>query len=395
MSRWKYVILGIVVMMLLGTVYSYSVFRVAIEAFYQVGTAESGMPYMMALAFYSFFMFLTGKILKKYKPVTIIFFGGLLISLGWLLSSVSTNMIVLTVAYGCIGGAGVGIVYGVPMNVVAAWFPEKKGFAVGLVLVGFGLSPLITAPLAKELLEQYSLMTVFRILGISFGIALPLLSLAFRYPEGWLDQYRHDVHQQNMSGLQLSTKEMIHTKNFLGLYINFVIGTMIGLKLIGMTGNIGIEWIKISSKEMPRLIAMFSIFNGLGRPIFGELTDWLGTKKTMLLSYLLIGFSAILLLISQGQNKMVYLISFSVFWFNLGGWLAIAPASTIRLFGIKHYTQNYGLIFTAYGIGAILGVSTSGLLLDLHGDYQLLFYYVIVLCLIGSLLTWRLIRDAN
>ena len=141
---------GIMIMMFLGTVYSYSVFRLELENKFQIGASESGLPYMFALAFYALFMFFTGKFIERIHPKKILIFGGLLVSLGWVLSSFASNIYVLTLTYGCVGGAGVGIAYGVPISVVAKWFPDRKGVAVGLVLVGFGLSPLITAPDRKS-----------------------------------------------------------------------------------------------------------------------------------------------------------------------------------------------------------------------------------------------------
>lgn len=394
-DRWKYVVLGIIIMMFLGTVYSYSVFRLSIEKSFNIGSAESGMPYMTALAFYALFMFLTGKYLDRFNPRTIILVGGFLVSIGWILSSFASNIIILTITYGCISGAGVGITYGVPMTVVAKWFPEKKGLAVGMVLIGFGLSPLITAPLARTLVEYYGVMNTFLALGIGFGITLPILSYSFKYPTELESADMKSVKITQSSTKNFLTHEMIKSKSFKGLYLNFIIGTMIGLMLIGMTKNIGVEFIGIEPKKATQLIAIFAIFNGLGRPTFGWLTDKLTAKKAMLLSYLLIILSAVLLIVAGENNELIYIMSFSIFWLNLGAWLAIAPASTLRLYGIKHYGQNYGLIFTAYGIGAITGVSTSGLLLDIHGNYYFVFYYVIALCILGILLTINLISDEN
>ena len=395
LNRWVYVILGIIFMMCLGTVYSYSVFRLSLEKMFIVGSAESGMPYMTALAFYALFMFITGKYLERFNPRTVMLVGGFFVSLGWIMSSFASNIIMLTFTYGFISGAGVGIAYGVPMTVVAKWFPEKKGFAVGMVLIGFGLSPLITAPIAKALVEHYGVLTTFLALGIGFGVILPILSFLFRYPT--------DLEQKNMkyistvknTSTNLETREMIKTKSFKGLYLNFIIGTMIGLMLVGMTTSVGIEFIGLEPDEIVKLLAIFAIFNGLGRPTFGWLTDKLTSKKAMLLSYSLIFFSASLLILVGHDNKAIYIISFSILWFNLGGWLAIAPTSTLRLYGMKNYSQNYGLVFTAYGIGAIVGVSTSGLLLDIHGNYYLIFYYVIALSILGVFLTNKLIDSKS
>lgn len=383
---------GIIIMICLGTVYSYSIFRVTIEKMFNIGSMQSGMPYMMALAFYAIFMFLTGKYLDKFNPKLIILIGGLLVSLGWILSSFAPSIFILTITYGLISGAGVGIVYGVPLTVVARWFPEKKGLAVGLVLIGFGLSPLITAPLARILVEQHGIMNAFKILGISFGLIISILSLPFKYPsESELLNLNITKHIKKSLN-EINTIEMIKSKKFKGLYINFLIGTTVGLMLVGLTGSVGTELIGLSTKDISLLMALFAIFNGIGRPIFGWITDEFSTQNAMYLSYGLIISSAILILFANEGDVLLYLISFSIFWFNLGGWLAIAPTSTLELYGAKHYSQNYGVVFTAYGFGAIAGVMTSGLLVDIHQNYHSVFYFVIGLCSIGVLTTSRLLN---
>ncbi len=392
LNRWWYVFLGIIIMLCLGTVYSYSVFRFPIEELFNIGSTQSGMPYMIALAFYAFFMFITGKYLNKYNPRSILLLGGFLVSIGWILSAYAPNIFVLTVTYGIISGAGVGIAYGVPITVIARWFPEKKGLTMGMVLIGFGLSPLITAPLARNLLENYGIMNTFQILGIFFGIIISILSFPFRYPSesGQLSLKSTINASDNLS--ELNTSSMIKSDSFKGLYINFMIGTTIGLMLIGLTSGVGTELIGLSPKFVATLMALFAISNGIGRPIFGWITDKFSSKNAMYLSYSLIIFSSFLILLAKEGTITLYFISFSIFWFNLGGWLAIAPTSTLALFGIKHYSQNYGVVFTAYGIGAVFGVLSSGRLIDLFQDYRYVFYYVIILCLIGILTTSKLIK---
>jgi OFA family oxalate/formate antiporter-like MFS transporter len=391
-KRWIYVFLGIIIMMCLGTVYSWSVFRISIEKSFDIGSTQSGLPYMVSLAFYSLFMFLTGKYLDKYSPRMIISLGALLVALGWILSAYAPNIYVLTITYGVIIGAGVGIAYGSPMTVVAKWFPEKKGLVVGLVLIGFGLSPLITAPLARNLIENYGITKAFLILGISFGLIIPLLSYPFRYPTDSENKSLESTSSTKNYIDNINTSKMIKSKNFKGLYFNFIIGTMIGLMLIGMTSNVGVELIKLSPKTVALLMTVFAIFNGIGRPIFGLLTDKLSFKKAMLISYGLIIIAALLMLMANEGSLVLFSIAFSIFWFNLGGWLAIAPTSTLAMYGTKHYSQNYGVVFTAYGIGAIIGVLASGLLMDVLNNYHSIFYFVIGLCVTGIFLSQSMIK---
>ncbi|AMJ41326.1 L-lactate MFS transporter [Anaerotignum propionicum] len=392
-KRWVYIVLGIIFMMFLGTVYSYSVFRVALEKDLMIGAAESGMPYMVALAFYALFMFLTGRYIEKFQAKKILILGGLLVSLGWILSSFVSNIFLLTITYGCISGAGVGIAYGVPLSVIAKWFPDKKGIAVGLILIGFGLSPLVTAPIARSLVESYGVMKTFFILGVSFAVMLPILAILFKYPS---DEevliFNKKVNQSSENSRDLTLKQMIRTKSFKGVYLNFLIGTMIGLMVVGMTINVGLDYFQLDSPTVTRTMAIFAIFNGVGRPAFGWVTDRYSSRKAMTISYFLIMSSA-MGLVTSGKHTLVYILTFSIFWFNLGGWLAIAPTSTLKLYGIKNNSQNYGLVFTAYGVGAIAGVSTSGLILDYYGNYDYVFYYIIVLCMVGIILTTKYINN--
>ena len=425
--RWLYVILGNLLMMGLGTVYSWGVFRIPVEQTFGIGATESGLPYMVSLAFYALFMLLTGKHLSRFSPRRVMTVGALLVGTGWMASAYAPNIYVLTLTYGVISGAGVGIAYGVPMAVAAKWFPDKKGLAVGLVLVGFGLSPLVTAPVARNLIEIYGGMATFRILGAAFASLLPLLALPLAYPpdnwdpaheegEGWgswgrsrgkiLGQSKKYNCNNSVSAKDESTQsqertqdhksqrklpesvtsvEMVRSKSFRALYATFLIGAMIGLMLIGMTGKIAVEWIGLSQGRAAVMMSFFAVFNGLGRPVFGWLTDRLSFGKAALISYSTILAAALLMVVTSGSSALAFALAFSIFWFNLGGWLAIAPTSTLSMFGVAHYSQNYGIVFTAYGIGAVVGVLGSGMLVDWFGGYLAIFYLVLGLAITGML----------
>lgn len=386
-KRWIYIFLGIIIMMCLGTVYSWSVFRVPVEVEFSANSSQSGMPYMTSLAFYAGFMCLTGKYLDKYNPRKILTLGLSLVSLGWILSYFTTNIYTLTLTYGVIIGSGVGIAYGVPMTTVSKWFPEKKGLAVGLVLVGFGMSPLVTAPIARFIVEHYGVMNAFLVLGISFGIIGLILSIPIKYP----DDEIINLKVENKAGTSdFETKDMIKNPNFKWLYLSFFIGTTIGLKLVGITGNIGLKLVEMNSKDAALFISIFAIFNGLGRPFFGWFVDKYSVRHAMFLSYTMILFASIIMIFVKSGNFIMFGVAFSIFWFNLGGWLAIAPSATMKLYGTHHYSQNYGVVFTAYGIGAVAGVSLSGVLLKLFTGYSALFYLVLILSLLGIIIAGRL-----
>lgn len=376
-------------MLLLGTVYSFSVFRVVLEETLGIGPSASGLPYMVSLASYALAMFLAGRRLDRYPPAFWITTGGLLISAGWILSSFTNSLFWLTIFYGLISGTGVGVAYGVPMRVVSLWFPEKRGLAVGVVLLGFGLSPLLTAPVAELLIERFGVMPAFRIMGLCFGIALPLLALLQKNPPGKVCS-TGNMASDSPETLESAGRRLLRDRRFWFIYLNFFIATMIGLLLIGLTAGIGSDYIMLATYQVVWLISLFAIMNGLGRPLFGWLTDHMLAKWVMRLSYILILIAAVMMILARPGQVLLYGVSMSIFWMNLGGWLAIAPTATLRVFGEIHYSRNYGLIFTAYGGGALAGVSTSGLLLDLFDNYRVLFIFIIVLAVMGLLLVWRL-----
>lgn len=377
-------------MLFLGSIYSYSVFRIAIEELFNIGSVESGMPYMASLFFYALFMFITGHFIDKFNPKLIMLTGVILVSLGMILSSFATNIIFLTLSYGFISGTGVGITYGVPISIAAQWFPDRKGIVVGSVLIGFGLSPLLIAPIIEALVKSYGVTNAFLFLGIVYLILLPVLSLQFKYPSNTtvkLIDFNVFINDVKHSILNLLRKKI-----FWGIYLNFLIGSMIGLMIIGLTSIVAVQMFGFEKSDVPFLIGMFAISNGLGRPIFGWIVDKFSIKSAMLLSYALIVSAALLVVFFSGY-KSIFVLSFSLFWFNLGAWLAIAPTSSLKVFKEKNSSKNYGLIFTAYGIGAILGTVLSGLIIDLTRNFLYVFYLVIIVSIVGVFIVIMLIED--
>lgn len=392
MKRWRYILAGILMFLCLGTVYSWSVFRKPLEELFQIGSTESGLPYMLFLACYSFLMPVGGLLLEKNTPRKVILLGTLLVGGGWILAGYSQNIIHLSLTYGLMAGSGVGIIYGVPMAVVARWFPDKTGFAVGLTLLGFGLSPLITAPAARALIDVYTPLPSFRILGVLFLVLLILLSLPFRFPREGDVLPPADQRTHRLGSVEIDTHHMVQTKKFTGLWLCFAISTMVGLMSIGMTSSAGEELLQMDPHQVAWLVSLFALGNGAGRPLFGWLTDRLGTYLTALITYSMMILSSLLMLLSGETSTLIYVLSFALLWMTLGGWLAIAPASTSHFFGRKFYSKNYGFVFTAYGVGAILGVLLSGFIRDSFGSYLYVFYPVLILGILGMVLSTLFLR---
>ena len=397
-GRWLMVLVGLVIQLCLGAIYAYGVVRVPITAYFKsLGLNPTAMdmtwPFVTFLLCFAIAMPLAGPYIQKVGPKKVSMVGGVLVGIAWFAASFATSPLMLIPLYGIIGGIGVGIAYGCGIATSAAWFPDKRGLAVGLTVLGFGFSSAIVTQINKFLLDGgMDIMTVLKTFGIAFLIITVLLSLLLAFPPaGWCPAgWTPPAPKAGAApSSNLTREEMIKTGTFYGLWLCYTIGALAGLTAIGIAGPVGQDMLKGAGLGVPEATAMittlifpFALANGVGRPIFGTLTDKLNPRNTALITYVII-IAACLLIYTSYASPTAYMIGFILLWGCLGGWLAIGPAATANYFGTKDYARNYGLVFTAYGIGAVIGGIVSAQAKDLLGAYQPFFLVVAVLALFG------------
>jgi MFS transporter, OFA family, oxalate/formate antiporter len=386
-GRWLFLPLGITAMLCLGTVYSWSIFRKPLTAALSkpgmtISATDTLLPFATLLVVFAILMPIASRYIERYGAAKVTAVGGTIVGLGYFLSSFATSIPLLIVTYGLIGGAGIGIVYGVPISVTARWFPDLKGLTVGLTVVGFGLSPLITAPLAKFLIDTYGIDSTFRILGVAFTVILVAISTQLRFPPAdW-----QPSPQFTASPVSTKPDNLLSSPSFFALWSCYAIGTLAGLMAVGIATNVGKEIIGLDSDTATASVSIFAIFNGIGRPIFGWLTDRIKPKMAAILSYVMILVASIVML-NTGKGQVVnYFFAFSLLWLSLGGWLAIAPTATLSMFNPVNYTKNYGIVFTAYGAGALAGTLVAGNAKDIFGSYTNAFIPTAILSILGILI---------
>lgn len=384
-GRWFYVLLGLIVLLCLGTVYSWSIFRKPLESLFLLSATQSLLPFTVLLVVFAILMPITGFYIDKLGVRLVMAIGGIVMGMGYIFSYFANNITNLILSYGIVAGAGVGIVYGVPLVVCAKWFPDKKGLAVGLTVIGFGLSPLITAPLAKILIGNYGVLFTFVILGTIFTAIILAVSTTLKVPpKGWQPL---GYTPPATSALTVSQEAvMLKSPSFYSLWLCYTIGTFVGLSAIGISSPVAQEIIKLDATTAALTISVFAIFNGVGRPLFGWLTDKFQPKGAAITSYILILIGSIIMIYASEGQIFSYIVAFSLFWLSLGGWLAIAPTATLTFFNPDHYAKNYGIVFTAYGVGALFGTLVAGQLRDLFGSYTLAFYAMAGLAIAGIIL---------
>jgi len=397
-GRWVLVILGMIINLCLGSVYAWSVFVGPLTTYFtktlgqSVTANEILLPFSVFLAFFAIAMPFTGKFIEKYGPRNITIIGGCLTGLGWLLSSFAGSVQWLYIFYGVIAGAGVGIAYGVPVAVAARWFPDRRGLAVGLTLLGFGFSAVLTANIAGFLIGASGIMNTFRVFGIAFIILIVVLALPLKFPAtgwkpaGWI--LPAPAPGQAVT-CEFKREQMLKTSTFYALWACYFIGCLAGLMAIGIAKPVGVD-VGVEAGLATMLVGAFAVFNGFGRPVFGTLTDKLTPRNTAMISFVLIALAS--LLIWQIPSVPIYILAFAVLWGCLGGWLAIAPTATGSYFGTGDYPRCYGVMFLAYGAGGIAGPQLAGFIKTSTGSYLGVFPYVFVLAVIGLLIAFVLLK---
>ena len=387
-GRWLLILTGMLINLCLGSIYSWSVFVTPLSNYFQVefgqqiSPAAILLPFSIFLACFALAMPPAGRLIETWGPRKTTIFGGFLTGCGWLLASFAPSVTILSIVYGIIGGVGVGITYGVPIAVAARWFPDRRGLAVGCTVLGFGFSAFITAQVADFLISSFGVPATFQIFGVVFLVLITILALPLSFPPtGWHPSGMKKISTTSSSDNNLTRSQMVRTPTFYGLWICYFLGCLAGLMAISIAKPVGIEDAGIAPALATTLVGFFAIFNGGGRPVFGALTDHLNPKNTAMLSFALIGIAS--LGIWLYPSPVVYIAAFAILWGCLGGWLAIAPAATAQFFGTNDYPRCYGLIFLAYGAGALAGPQMAGYVRNASGSYLGIFPVILVLAIIG------------
>lgn len=401
-GRWLFVVAGFIINICLGSVYAYSVFRNPVQNLFQCSATESGLPFMVFLAFFAVLMFFGGKLMGTIGPKKIAIIGGVLVGAGWILSGILPQAVCsvwsLVLTYGVIAGSGVGLVYGAPIAVATRWFPDRKGLAVGLTVAGFGGSPFVTANLARPLIESNGPLYTFMVMGIALLAIIIALSFVLRFPAaGWKPASLVGAAAAAKSApkADIEPHVMVKTSTFWGLFLVYTIGCLAGLMAIGIASPVGTEIIQMDAATAAMMVGVFALFNGAGRPLFGWLTDRITPRWAATLSMAIIFVASFAMLRAASGTTTLYAVAFVALWMCLGGWLAIGPTATTTFFGTKNSARNYSYVFFGYGLAAILANFIAGSSKDLFGSYDTAFVITGILAAVGAVIAIILLKPVK
>jgi OFA family oxalate/formate antiporter-like MFS transporter len=357
-SRVKYAVAPILMQVVLGMLYSWSVFRGPLAKAYGWSNVQTNAPFS-----YSILALVAGTILgglwqDRSGPRLVASVGGALIGLGWVLSAIlggTPGALILT--YGCVVGLGTGFGYVAPIATLVKWFPDKRGMMVGLAVLGIGISPLVFGILIERLIGADA--TRFASTIPSTFIAIAIISAvgvvgAAQFckapPEGWKPAGWTPGPASVATRQQVSPGGMLATWQFYALWLIYFLGASVGLTAISQVAPLAATMPKTAAAlTAGMMVGIVAVFNGVGRLIWGSISDKLGRVRTMCVMGLCAALACgVAVRGAAGIWQLLAGLCLAVFAF--GGYLALMPAVTADYYGPKNVGANYGLLFTAFGI---------------------------------------------
>lgn len=382
MNRWIVVIGAVLIQLALGAIYAWSVFTPVLKADpFNFTATQTQLIFSAGLVTFAVVMIMAGRLQAKHGPRKIALIGGVLLGAGYMAASMMGNSFIgMLVTVGIMGGAGIGLAYVVPIAVGIKWFPDKKGLISGLAVAGFGFGATIWVKLAGswgKLLDNIGIHQTFLIYGIIFLImvvigALTMVNPPAGYaPAGWTPP---ESKAGGPSGYSFMPKQMLRSPQFYMLWLMFVFGALAGLMVIGIIKLFGIDALQASGVNAAEASAIagtamavfYAIFNGIGRITWGAIADKVSCKKAFMAMF---AFQAVMMFIvfSLGGNEYTFYLAAALIGFNFGGNFALFPTATAEYFGNKNVGQNYGYVFSAYGMGGVVGPLMAGYFKDVGG----------------------------
>ena len=408
-NRWLVVLGALLIQLALGAIYAWSLFTSALRTDpYNFTAAQTQGIFSAGLFTFALVMIFAGLQMKTWGPRKLAAAGGIVLGSAYILGSFfGSNFIGQLVTIGILGGAGIGLAYVVPIAVGMKWFPDKKGLISGIAVAGFGFGATIWVKVGGSwfgLVAQYGVQSVFLFYGIAFLIMVVLGSKwMVNPPEGYVPEgYTPPAPKTGSDGKHILVdcvwQDMLSRVGFWTIWVIFVFSGMAGLMVIGTISIFGIDTLQAkgltagaAAAAAGTAMAWYAILNGLGRIAWGKMSDIIGAKMAIFLMTFLQGILMLTIFYVATTPLLLTLYACAI-GFNFGGNFALFPVSCAELFGTKNIGSNYPFVFTAYGIGGIIGPMLGGFVRDTTGNLLLAFIPAGIACLLGAALALTIRR---
>ncbi len=393
-KRWFVVLGAILIQICIGSIYSWSLFNDPLS--HKFGWDKNSIVFTFSMVVFVFALttIFSGRLQDKIGPRKVSLIGGILYGIGLLLTSTAHSILELYLYYGIIAGIGIGFCYVCPLSTCVKWFPNKKGLITGITVGAFGLGSMIFESIIENLLLYKGVSETFFYLGLIYMIliivgssllALPIEDECKVETESKLKINSDNDATNNIVKKNYTLKEMISTKTFPLIWFLYFLGTITGLLIIGLAKDIGVQLVGLDEHKASTIVAIIALFNASGRLILGGLSDKLGCIKVIIVLFIATSLSMFYMAFID-LNLITFFLTVSIVTFCFGGYLAIFPVLTGNLYGTKNLGANYGLVYQAYGVSALIGPIIS----SNSGSFINTFLISGVISSIGLILAFRI-----
>ncbi len=382
-TRWLQLGLGLVCMMAISSPqYVWTLFTKPLGTALHVTPAALQVTFSLLVVLQTFFSPFQGWLVDRFGPRLLIGAGCVLSGLSWVLASHATSLTALYLTYGLIGGLGTGIVYVGVVGQMVGWFPDRRGFAAGVVAAGYGMGAIVTTFPISDSLASVGYQATLLWYGAAFTLVGLIAALGLQPPP--LAQTTREA------GSGLSTAQMLRAPVFWLMFVMMTLmstsGLMVTSQMAAFAGEFGVTKVLVwGFAALPLALTIDRFTNGLTRPFFGWVSDHIGRENTMAVAFGLEGVAMALWLATRGDALLFVLFSGVVF-FGWGEIFSLFPSTLTDTFGTRQATRNYGCLYMAQGIGAIFGGPMASLLHEATGTWTTVFMVAIAADLLTAVL---------
>lgn len=387
-NRWLIAGAAVVMQIALGAVYAWSVFRIPLVHGFGWTISEVTWAFTIAILTLGFAAFFGGLWMAKSGPRIVGIVGGVFYGVGVFLASFSDRGLwVLYLTYGILGGIGIGLGYIVPVATLVKWFPDRRGFIMGIAVAGFGAGALITAPIATRLIATQGVLQTFAILGIAYfivivGAALFMQNPPENYrPAGWQPTAAQTAER---AAQDFRLGEALKSWQWYALWALLFLNVSAGISIISQAAPMAEEITGVSALAAAGMVGIISIANGAGRFLWAWLSDYIGRRWVFLTMFLL--QALIFFFLPHVTTFSLFTILALIVLLCYGGGFGTMPAFAADYFGPRNVGSIYGLMLTAWGFGGVLGPLLIAYIRQNTGVYTQALYIIAVIMLLSAIL---------
>src|SRR5438132_222724 len=392
-ARWIQLLLGLVCMVVISSPqYVWTLFTQPMMGSLDASLAQIQITFSLLIVIQTFLSPCQGFLIDKFGPRALLSLGGALTGLSWVLAARVSALAHLYLTYGLLGGIGTGIVYIGVIGHMVQWFPDRRGFATGIVAAGYGMGAILTTfPISETLkdagheqaLARYGL--IFMVVGViaAQGLRAPIRNSRFATLDG---------RQASASdpGASFTPSQMLRTPIFWLMFVMMTMmstaGLMVTSQIAAFTRDFGMaNALVFGLPLLPLALSIDRITNGLTRPFFGWLSDQIGRENTMIIAFTLEGAAMTAWLFTR-SNPALFVVMSGVVLFGWGEIFSLFPSTLTDTYGTRHATTNYVFLYMAQGVGSVLGGPVAALVHDRFNSWMPVFAIIIAMNFATALL---------